>query len=217
MVYCVAEAWLERLAWQDLPLSEMARKEPLVELMPHITSDYVSELYDKYDITGIGKDELLRLCFFILRSEELDEETLEVLCWGILKVTEVEKEMTQEIEVTAPDGTLLKGILTEQKCSHTYVTMTSPYNIRGAKYELVRDARELLLRTYDDYHRLQQMENEIRELYPKYREKLNDVGDASAYKKHRVYKDIYGELLDDILIFQKQELIKEWFGLDIEM
>jgi hypothetical protein len=30
-------------------------------------------------------------------------------------------------------------------------------------------------------------------------------------------KDVYGELLDDILIFPKQELIKEWFGLDIEM
>ena len=95
--------------------------------------------------------------------------------------------------------------------------MTSPYNIHGAKFELVRDARELLLRTYDDYHRLQQMENEIRELYPKYREKLKDVGDASAYKRYRVYKDIYGELLDDILIFPKQDLIKEWFGLDIEM
>ena len=61
------------------------------------------------------------------------------------------------------------------------------------------------------------MENEIRELYPKYREKLKDVGDASAYKKYLVYEDVYGELLDDILLFPKQELIKEWFGLDIEM
>ena len=61
------------------------------------------------------------------------------------------------------------------------------------------------------------MENEIRELYPKYREKLKDVGDVSAYKKYRVYKDIYGGLLDDILLFPKQELIKELFGLDIEM
>jgi hypothetical protein len=217
VVYCAAEAWLERLAWQDLPLSEMARKEPLVELMPHITSDYVPELYDEYDITGMGNDELLRLCFFILRSEEFDEETLEVLCWGILKVTEVEKELSRNIEVTASDGTLLKGVLTGQKCCHTYVTMTSPFNLHSAKFELVRDARELLLRAYDDYHRLQHMENEIRELYPKYREKLKDVGDASAYKKYLVYEDVYGELLDDILIFPKQELIKEWFGLDIEM
>lgn len=165
----------------------------------------------------MGNDELLRLCFFILRSEEFDEETLEVLCWGILKVTEVEKELSRNIEVTASDGTLLKGVLTGQKCCYTYVTMTSPFNLHSAKFELVRDARELLLRAYDDYHRLQHMENEIRELYPKYREKLKDVGDASAYKKYLVYEDVYGELLDDILIFPKQELIKEWFGLDIEM
>ena len=46
---------------------------------------------------------------------------------------------------------------------------------------------------------------------------MKDVGDASAYKKYLVYEDVYGELLDDILIFPKQELIKEWFGLDIEM
>lgn len=36
IVYCAAEAWQERLAWLNLPLSEMARKEPLVLLMPHI-------------------------------------------------------------------------------------------------------------------------------------------------------------------------------------
>ena len=43
VVYCAAESWQERLAWLDLPLSEMARKEPFVNLMPHICEEYVPE------------------------------------------------------------------------------------------------------------------------------------------------------------------------------
>lgn len=59
VVYCAAEPWLERLAWLDLPLSEMARKEAFVTLMPHITNEYNPERHDKYDITGMDEEELL--------------------------------------------------------------------------------------------------------------------------------------------------------------
>lgn len=128
VVYCAAEAWVERLAWLDLPLSEMARKEPLVCLMPHITDLYKPEIYDRYDIAGMGDPELLAACRQIIVEKTFDEATTEVLCWGILKATEEKEELSQEVEATAADGTLLKGVLTEQSCPRTWVKMTSPFN-----------------------------------------------------------------------------------------
>ena len=131
VVYCAAEVWMERLAWMDLPLSEKARKEPLIILMPFITSEYVSEYYDCYDITGMDEEELLAGCQQIIREKPFDEATLEVLCWGILKASkEMSPEKTvpsKEIETTAPDGTCLKGILMEQSLGATWIEMTSPY------------------------------------------------------------------------------------------
>ena len=77
LIYCASEPWQERLAWLDLPLSEMARKEPFVHMMPHITSEYDPEEYDDYDITAIENDELLRICLQETKIKEFDETTLE--------------------------------------------------------------------------------------------------------------------------------------------
>ena len=44
VIYCAAELWQERLAWLDLPLSEVARKEPFVHLMPHISKEILNQL-----------------------------------------------------------------------------------------------------------------------------------------------------------------------------
>ena len=79
VIYCAAEQWLERLAWLDLPLSEMARKEALVTVMPHITSDYDPEIYDKYDIAGMSEEELIDACEEIIQDGEYDELTNELL------------------------------------------------------------------------------------------------------------------------------------------
>jgi hypothetical protein len=165
VIYCAAEPWQERLAWLDLPLSAMARKEPFVHLMPHITSEYAPDEYDDYDITAIENDELLRICLQEIKIKEFDETTLEVICWGILKATEDEQWLSEEIEAIAPDGTMLKGVLERQNCGGTWMTMSSPYNdLSILKHELVRNPRELLLAGYNDYHRLRQMESEIRAL-----------------------------------------------------
>lgn len=215
VVYCAAEAWQERLAWLDLPLSEMARKEALVTLMPHITSAYDPEEYDDYDITGMNKDELMNVCNQIVWGKEFNVPTLEVLCWGILKVTEERPELSVKIEATAPDGTLLKGILTEQRCSATYVKMISPYkDLRASKYELVRDPKELLEAAYRDCKRLRLMENEIRALYPQYLRRIKECKKGSALAKHRIYNDVFEGLFADMVIFPTS-LIKEWFGLEI--
>ena len=89
VVYCAAERWQDRLEKMDHPLAEMARKEPLVLLMPYIISEYVKELYDEYDIAGMNIEELLDCCRQIVHEETFDEQTLEVMCWGIMKLKEI--------------------------------------------------------------------------------------------------------------------------------
>jgi hypothetical protein len=62
VIFYAAEAWQERLAWMDLPLSEIARKNGLIEFMPYINSEYAPEIYDKYDIAVMDNKELLACC-----------------------------------------------------------------------------------------------------------------------------------------------------------
>jgi hypothetical protein len=216
VIYCAAEPWQERLAWLDLPLSAMARKEPFVHLMPHITSEYAPDEYDDYDITAIENDELLRICLQEIKNKEFDETTLEVICWGILKATEDEQWLSEEIEAIAPDGTMLKGVLERQNCGGTWMTMSSPYNdLSILKHELVRNPRELLLAGYNDYHRLRQMESEIRALYPVYLNRISKLEKDSAWGRHRVFKDVYGKLFDGMVLIV-ESLMKDWWGLVIE-
>ena len=215
VVYCAAEPWQERLAWMDLSLSEMARKEPFVHLMPYITKEYVPEECDGYDIAAMEDDELLKVCNRMIRSKEFDETTLEVLCWGLLKATEEEKWLSEEIETTAPDGTMLKGILEKQNCGGTWMTMTKPYELNVAKRELVRDARELLLTAYLDFQRLHQLKDEIRAMYPVYLEKLGKLKKDSNWERRRIYRDTYGKLLGDMVLVRTDKRIEELFGLKI--
>lgn len=216
VVYCAAEPWQERLAWMDLPLSEMARKDPFLHLMPHISIEYVPEEHDDYDITAMNEEELLSVCNQMIRNKEFDETTLEVLCWGLLKATEEEKWLSEEIETTAPDGTMLKGILEKQKCGGTWMIMNSPYNdLSIAKHELVRNPQELLLAGYNDYQRLHQLEDEIRALYPVYITKLSKLKKDSNWERHRIYRNIYGKLLSNMVLVRTDKLIEERFGLKI--
>jgi len=83
VIYCAAEAWLERLERMNLPLSEMARKMALVSVMPYITSDYDPKVYDKYDISGMNELELKDACQQIIDEDLFDSDTMEVLCRGI--------------------------------------------------------------------------------------------------------------------------------------
>lgn len=216
VVYCAAEPWKERLAWLDMPLSEMARKEPFVHLMPHIRKEYIPEEYDEYDITAMEEEELLSVCDQMICNKEFDKTTLEIISWGILKAVEEEQELSKEIETNAPDGTLLKGVLKKQKCSSTWLIMTEPYaDLSALSCELVRDARELLLQAYSDYQRLHQLDGEIRALYLVYLEKLSKLEKDSPWEKHCVYMDVYSKLLDDLVLVQTNKLIEEWFGLKI--
>ena len=213
VVYDAADPWLEKLAWLDLPLSEMARREPFVHLMPHISKEYVPEEYDDYDITAMEYDEYLEVCNQMILCKEFDETTLEVIAWGLLKAIGDKELLAQEIQVITPDGTHLKGILEEQNRCHTCLTMTEPYSgLNAIKYELVRDPRELLLAAYSDYHRLHQLKSEVRSLYPVYLENLKKY---PSRRKHCIFEDTYSTILGDIVIRPHKKLIKEWFGLEV--
>ena len=62
VIFYAAEEWLKRLALQALPLSELAKKKSLLEFLPYITDEYVSEIYDRYDIAAMDNEELLNCC-----------------------------------------------------------------------------------------------------------------------------------------------------------
>jgi len=210
VIYTAAEQWLERLAWLDLPLSEMARKEALVTVMPHITSDYDPEEYDDYDIAGMNKEELMDGCVEMIRSGEYDEVTNELLCWGILKAVNEELVIHKEIETVAPDGTLLKGVLTNQSRAWTSIRMESPYGkVSLGKPELIRDAEAFMIQGYEDCKRIKRLESEIRALYPKYQEKLSKLDGESNWKKRRIFKMVYGEILGDTVICSPEMLFNK--------
>ena len=85
VVYCAAELWQNRLEKMDHPLAEKAKKWPLVLLMPYITSEYDPEKYDRYDIAGMNLEERLDCCKQIVHEKTFNEETLEVMCWGMME------------------------------------------------------------------------------------------------------------------------------------
>lgn len=215
VIYCAAEQWLERLAWLDLPLSEMARKEALVTVMPYITSDYDPEKYDDYDIAGMSDDERIDACVEMIRSGEYDELTNELLCWGILKAVNEELIIHKEIETVAPDGTLLKGILMDQSRASTSIVMKYPYSdVHLCKLELIRDAEAFMIQGYEDCKRIKGLESEIRALYPKYQEKLHELENESSRKKYLAFDDVYDELIGDVAVFCLEKLFNKWFGLE---
>ena len=217
VVFCAAEAWIERLAWLDFPLSEMARKAGLVEMMPNFTSEYDPEKYNKYDIAPMNDEELFDGCEEIIGDKAFDEATTEVLCWGILELLKEEVPLSREIEAVAPDGTPLKGILTAQKRIHTWVTMVAPYkDLSLSKYELVRKPETMLVEGYSEYQRLKGMEEEIRALYPKYQEEFRKVsGEKSAWMKARVFDRVYDQILKDTILATPSKLFQKWFGIEI--
>ena len=218
VIYCAAEQWLERLAWLDLPLSEMARKEALVTLMPYITSDYDPEKYDDYDIAGMSDGERIDACVEMIRSGEYDEFTNELLCWGILKAVNEELIIYKEIEAVAPDGTLLKGVLTDQSRASTSIVMESPFpDVYLCKLELIRDAEAFMIQGYEDCKRIKGLESEIRALYPKYQEKLRELENESNRKKYLAFDDVYDELIGDVAVFCLEKLFNKWFGLEFEI
>ena len=214
VVFCAAGEWQERLAWMDLPLSEIARKSGPTEFMPYITSDYDPEIYDKYDIAAMEREEILSCFEQIVNEEEFDEPTTEVLCWGILKVMEEEERHSQEIEAIAQDGTTLKGDLVTQHCGHTSLYMTSPYSTHVTKGELVREPKDLLIEAYYDIQQLQRKEEEVRALYPKYQEELKKCKDGKIWEKLRVFNNVYIAIISESVISSMAELFNEWWGLE---
>ena len=217
VVFCAAGEWKSRLAWLDLPLSEIARKSGLIDFFPYVTSEYDPEIYDRYDIAGMDCEELLTCCGHIVNEDVFDEPTTEVLCWGLLKATEEKEEMSREIEAISQDGTTLKGDLVTQHCGYTSLYITSPYSIHVTKDELVRESKELLIDAYNDIQRLHRMEKEVKTKYPDYQERIEKCKNGKIWEKQRVFDKTYSTLISQTVIssLSLAELFNEWWGLDL--
>lgn len=216
VVYNAAEEWQERLAWMDLPLSEMARKEPFINLMPHISKEYIPERYDKYDITGMSDEEMIDCCREIVEEQEFDENTLAVLCWGIQHRINREKFQPVMIEATAPDGTYLKGMLLHQRIARTSITMLEPFKDTLLRVgELERTPKRLLIQGYQDYMELLGKEDDIRRLYPTYQKELEKaiVAGESTWKKRNIFRNVYGSLMGEMTLADISEILESRFGL----
>ena len=219
VIFYAAQAFQERLAWMDLPLSEIARKNGLIEFMPYINSEYDPEIYDRYDIAAMDNEELLACCQQIVDEEDFDEPTTEVLCWGLLKAIEEREISAQEIEAVAQDGTVIKSDYYSQNCGSTFVAITSPHYFCASKKELIRNIDILLIEAYNDYQRLYNMENEVRALYPQYQEELAKCKDAGEHKKNSVFKNIYSSIISESIIIPSSmaKLFNEWWGFEFYM
>lgn len=214
VVYCAAESWQLKLAFLDLPLSEMARTDPLFLIMPHICDSYVPEVHDEFDICSLTNDELLSYCHDILVSGEFDDNTNEALCWGISEVCKNEKFSPQSISTVAEDGTVLIGILREQSLGGTSVEMTAPFTMHGFRCELVRNPEHLLEAMYIERQKLMSMEKEIKSLYEDYKTRFLELAPENKMLKHSLFMDIYEPLIGDSCILSPQDLFYEWFGLE---
>jgi hypothetical protein len=216
VVFYAAEEWQEKLAWTDLPLSEIARKNGLIDFMSYITSDFDPDVYNQYDIAVMDHEELLTCCQQIVDEEDFDEPTTEVLCWGLLKATEEKEELSQEIETVASDGTVIKSDYYSQSCGSTFLAITYPYHFCVSKNELVRNLDELLIEAYNDYQQLHNMENDVRALYPRYQAELAKCKDAGEWEKRCAFRDIYNAIISKsiIVLSSMAELFNEWWGLE---
>lgn len=216
VVYNAADAWQERLAWLDLPLSAIARKESFVKIMPYITDEYNPEEYDEYDIVGMDNDELLRCCSEIVHEKEFDEKTLEVMCWGILKCVTQRSFTPIAVEAKAPCGTPLKGLLTSQNLHGTYMTMLKPYNdLRIRVLGLERSPETLLIRGYLDYNDLLGKEAELRVLYSKYQLEFERsvVMGESKWKRWHLFDDVFGATIGNSTLAIPEYALSKLFGM----
>jgi len=184
--------------------------------MPYITEKYDSEIYDRFDIVAMDNKELLTCCEHIINKKEFDDLTTEVLCWGSLKATKEKDEVSQVIEATTSDGTVIKSDYYSQSCGSMFVAITSPHYFCVSKNELVRNLEELLIEAYTDYQRLHNMENDVRALYLQYQEELAKCKVASEWEKRCAFRNVYSAIISKSIIvpLSMVDLFHEWWGLE---
>lgn len=214
VVYCAAERWQLRLAFMDLPLSDMARKDPLFRIMSHISDCYDPEEHDEYDICGLNNEELLRYCHEILESNEFDDSTNEVLCWGISEIYRDERFIPKPISMVMEDGTILTGTLRDQSLGWTSVEMSAPFSMRGHRYELDRNPERILGIMYIERQQLMTKEKEIRSLYEEYKTRYQTIPSGKKMYKYRLFMDVYESLIGDTCLTSPEDLFSQWYGLE---
>ena len=168
----------------------------------------------------MSKEELYRYTLSILEDDEFDEETNQVLCYGVKLFLE-EKPTFQpyKIEKKITDSTgreiVLTGIVDMQSTHWTSVKMVSPYQISGLKPELIKNTEGLLEKMYYEYLLILSREKEIRSLYPIYKDKLRHTS-GHPFETSRLMKQVLYPLLDEDFVIDFATIIKRDFTLNID-
>lgn len=223
VVYIAAERWFERLAWQNLPLSEEACTSSLFEMLPKFSSNYIKEKHDKYDICGMKKDEYIQYCHEIIKENDVDEQTAEVLAWGIMdslyefarydiEVPVVLNRKSANCQFCDAERVNITCRVYDHSTSGTYIDIES-LKICGSYNGLYKDITKMVEQMIEEYHELLSKETEIRALFPRYREMVEK--EPSRYQKTLMFDTAYEELLGNIKILSKEYAVRDLFGLDI--
>lgn len=214
MIYIAAERWFERLAWQDLPLSEQACTSSLHKMFPLFSSVYNKECHDEYDICGMQENEYIKCCFDCISDKEVDEQTAEVLAWGILDSLKEFEKYQIEVPVTLHgEPRTLYCYVCFQDTKHTALAI-EPLAIMGIYVGLNKNIPELVEQIIVEYEYLLSKEEEIRALFPEY---LKTVNESKTTKEvFNAFHVVYDELLGNIKYLYMKSILNDVFGLPIE-
>ena len=181
--------------------------------MPYI-NDVLYDVHILRYIKTLDTNEMLQCCKEIIKEEMLDEETLEVLCYGVLDYYNREEPAAKEISAKTPEGVVLKGVITDQMCGFTWIEMTSPFHISGYKRELCRNPEAMLQEMYDDFKLLETKESEIRSLFPTYQDLVRSRK-GNRWEMNKVYTEVYGKFFQDTIISGGYRLFHDWLSIEL--
>ena len=188
------DAWLNRLAWTDLPLSKMMRHTGSWEMMPLFSSRYNPPECDDSDITPLQYPEMENIFLKQYEDGEFDEPTAEVMAWGLLNSQE--KFEPKDIEHTFTingEQITLKGILAVQEFNCTMIEIQSPVELTCILSWMERDVKHAMEQMYIEYLDFMSKGDYIRALYPRYRRRLEQT--ERKFEKHGLLEQVYENLL----------------------
>lgn len=164
----------------------------------------------------MNDEELVSCCSEAIETKEFGEPTLQVICWGINDyLIHSDDIVSVSIETVAKDGTLLKGVVEKQDCTETNDRMTAPYrDITGTRYELVRNAGEILEEIYDSYNQIVSSREQTEQLYEEYKAKLNQRNRNTRYDNRLLFKSVFAPLLNNTVLLSPEGILKETFGME---
>lgn len=212
--FTATTAWQEKLAATDLPLSKKARKNSLIDFMPDILDIKIPDEIKRQDLATLSYEELEDCCLQIAENKDIDEPTIDALCWGILDFTSHKNNEGKIIQTKTRSGLCLEGYLNERNCGATWVTLSTPFfDVDAIKSEYLVNPEGLLIEAFTECQRFISLENEIKTRYSVYQKKLATDKNKTSWKKYTLFMDIYGDIIDRTVILNPISLFEDFFDI----